>query len=746
MAKTCFTKPELTEYGIEDMSTKQKRRFIEDRLADIQLVKENNKLQAVVIDRGINQINSHPNGPKAGLKAFLYTDRTELFERSSIDARFEAFKSANQSKVYEMMGDLMPSWFGMKTKAKEQRNLIYALFGEGEKTNNGKWQKFAKDWNGLVEDLKVRFLKAGGNPKKIANWAIPQSHDPFHLNEAGFDQWYDDVLGLLDLRAMGIEASDAPHMLRAEFDRIAKGEIDPPRDSFGEGVNQAQYDESQFLKFKDADSWLNYNDKYSDSTPYMMMMDVINTRSSEIVLMEHLGPNTDIGFNTLAKAVDKKEGAGSSDFARMAYDNLAGHLNAPASTRRIADRMQAIRSFTTGLRLPSAAISVLSDVVFNTLTAKYNGLPGMKVAMGFVKNIKWENAADRKFAAQMHFTLDHLLDEATAASRFSDVQGQSMASRFSTSVMRGSGLQTLTIAGKKAFHYEFMAHLAGGSFGKRTKAAFKRYGITASDLKELKNSKKIIRDGVEYLDPAVLSQSASERVMAMLSAESKFAVPESDLMTKAAMNQGTKKGTVGGELIRTGAQFKTFPVTIIMNHWMRAMNGFEGDKGSRLAYASAMAVFTTAMGAIVLQLKEGSKGYTPRDMDTVDFWTDAALQGGSASILGDMMSSDARSFGGSLQEFLLGPSASLVNDVVWKGTLGSLDEARKGERTAEKAFKRTVGAAANYVPYQFWYTRAIMDRMFLDSMRKFGDPKWAAKKAKKEIKKRKEHGNKRYWK
>lgn len=748
--KDCFTKQEKEQYKIKDMTSDQKIALVNSLIKDTKNSKRQSRLQAIVLNKALLKIKFHPKGSKAGLKAFLYTDRYEMSGTSGLEAKINAINSNAHNKIYDIMEEFMPRKWGLMTNKKSQVNFAKALFGEA--VGDTRFTNFAKDWADLIEELKVRFNKAGGAIDSVDDIVLPTHHDENLVGKNGFEEWYKDIEGLIDVEKMDFEGTFTKDVFKSEYDNIVSGGYDrfEPGKYYGKGKMANRHNEKRFFKFKDSESWLKYHEKYSDGTIYTLMMDHVTMISNEIGMMENLGPNPDAGFKFLADTVrkdysDKNAAAG----AEKAWANISGKTS-PAN-RRWADRMQTLRNFEVGIKLPGAALSALPDVIFNGMTARYNGIPAMKTLTRFVSNLgqmisKGESAKARKLASELWQPLEMMLDEAHSAMRFSDVAGHKGSARFASAILRGSGLNAWTVAGKMAFHAEFMSSLAKDfRSNKNMMRTFERYGIDFKDMQAIERSKKMRKGNIDYLDPSALPRNTAEKIVAMVVSETKYAIPEGDALVRSTLNQGTQKGTLGGEILRAGTMFKNFPVTIIANHWARTLNGNGGNTGEKIGYFSTMMVGTWLLGTTVFQLKEIAKGREPVDWDNKELWLEGAKQAGIASIMGDIMSSDSRGYGGSVADFVAGPIGSDANRILWKGILGSMDDMKKGEAGFNDIVKKTVGGIPNYVPGQMWYTKLIMERAFLDSMRKFGDPKYELKKSKRDAKRKQKFQNERWY-
>ena len=740
----CFTKAQIKKWGLEGLSEDDQIRKVRDILGNKDNTKRQIKMQAIIIAKELRKIRQHPKGSVAGLKAELYTDRWEMSQTSGVEANIHAIRARYQSKLYSIMEEYMPRKLGLDINKKGQLDLLKVA--RGEEPSNPSLKKMGEAWAEVKEELRVRANRAGNNINKLENHGITMHHDPYLVKKADFEEWFNDIKEGLDFDRMGISETSSRNIFIDIFHNISSdGMYSAEPGKFRGRMKVAnRHKQARFFHFKDAEAQMKYMDKYTDTSIYSAMMDYVGMMSQEIGLMEKFGPNPDSGIKTLIDHVNIDErNKNAGDFIEKAYANISGKTN--PLNRKFADRAQTLRNIETGVHLGGATLSALPDVMFNAMTSKYNGLPGMKVLTKFIKNLSHLNAEDRKLAAQLWMPLDFMLDEAHSAMRFADVAGHKASSRFAGFVMRGSGLNAWTIAGKMAFHTEFMAELAKTDWHPNTLRTFKRYGITESDISAIKQSVKLVKNGVEYLDPTTLPQDTAERIISMVTSETKYAVPEGDLLVRTVMNQGTRRGEIGGEVLRGISMFRNFPATIIANHWARALRGFEGNTSSRIGYATAMLIGTWALGTAVVQLKEIAKGRKPVDWDNKELWKKGMLQGGSLSIVGDIMSSDSRAYG-SIQDFALGPIGSDANKIIWKGILGNMDDMKNAEYEFSKHLKGAVGLSADYVPGQFWYTKLIMERMFLDSMRRFGDPNYDRKVMQRENKRRKEFQNERWFK
>ena len=74
-----------------------------------------------------------------------------------------------------------------------------------------------------------------------------------------------------------------------------------------------------------------------------------------------------------------------------------------------------------------------------------------------------------------------------------------------------------------------------------------------------------------------------------------------------------------------------------------------------------------------------------------------------------------------------------------------MDDMRDSEKELSEMFTGAGATASQFVPGQFWYSKLIMERMFLDSLKKLGDPNYDLKKMRRERKHYERFENEKYY-
>jgi hypothetical protein len=270
----------------------------------------------------------------------------------------------------------------------------------------------------------------------------------------------------------------------------------------------------------------------------------------------------------------------------------------------------------------------------------------------------------------------------------------------------------------------------------------------------LRSTKLLDHKGVKFFSPEDIMKrtdlSEGQRITLatkykeMVLTETDYAVPTPDARIRSiATGGGLKRGTVMGELSRTGMMFKSFPMTVIATHLYRGAT--QAGLDNKIKYLSYLAISTTVFGALAVQTKQIAQGKDPLDMTESKFWGKSFLQGGGAGIYGDFLGQDVNRFGGGFLQTMAGPMAQLALQDIPKLTLGNVQEAIQGKDTNISADmiqflrRNTPGGS-------LWYTRMIFERTMLDQLQKEADPK-AHRKFRNQIrKKQKDYGQDFWWK
>jgi hypothetical protein len=162
-----------------------------------------------------------------------------------------------------------------------------------------------------------------------------------------------------------------------------------------------------------------------------------------------------------------------------------------------------------------------------------------------------------------------------------------------------------------------------------------------------------------------------------------------------------------------------------------------------LAYAGALLVSMTALGAIAFQTKQLVSGKDPVDMTTDKFWVRAMAQGGGLGFMGDLLLTDTSDDRSPLDTFgrtFLGPTFGSAADL-YELTKGNIDEMRAGKNTHAGA--EAVRFVRGHAPLvNLWYAKAALDNAVLHSMQESLSPGYLSRI---QNKARKDWGQEYWW-
>jgi hypothetical protein len=716
------------------------------------------QLQASIAQRNLRRMEGYVSllgkrSPSAFLRDFISAPQGA--KGMTLEGAKEGVRRTFRSQMGDAVRQFSANIVGMRRNKETLRQTTRAIFGES--TDDEMAQAVAKAWAEVSEAMRKRFNAAGGHIGKRDDWGLPQAHDVRKVGAVPYREWRDYILPKLDLEAMGRDFNDGVPFTPETIELLMKDAYDAiktdgysrrsPSAKHGAAMYNRRADH-RFFKFNSADSWLEYNDRFgSGQDPFRIMMGHIDNMSTEIALMEQLGPNPTHGYQFLKDAALqmtardpnvkdwRRATQATIGLADSMFDHVTGATQVPVSNG-FGKAMSTIRQFNVAAMLGSAALSSVTDFNSQRVTAKLAGMG--KQGLGYLNQMRrlMSSKEFRNEANRAGLIFENAVDMGNAAQRyqFEDLHNE-VAGRLADFTIRASGLGPITEIQRQAFGMEFMSVVASkwrqsgfDELEPATRNMMQQYGITGQDWDlirsvdphRMENGLEITR--AQDIADATGRQDVADLYMQMMLGLIDYAVPSTSTLGRAAVLNSTKPGTIAGEFMRTVMQFKAFPVTWLVNNAARLMGEVgAGRYGSALKFSAGMFVGATVMGALALQMKEVSKGRDPRDMTTIEFWQAAMLQGGGLGIFGDFLFSDQNRFGGGLAQTLSGPSVGLASDVA-KFTVGNAQELIRGEDM--NAGRELTNLLRRYTPGgSLWYARLAYERAVLDEIQMVLDPK-----------------------
>lgn len=673
----------------------------------------------------------------------------------------------------------------------EDKANAYALVQElhGEDSGNAVAKTAAGVISQTFEAMRVRFNRAGGDVGLLEDWALPQPHDADrvaraasrleggvsrrHSMEQNREAWVNFVIDKLDTDKY-IDENSGEKLTKDQLRDMLVGVwetlvTDGNGDQFGSRVANLgsqsranRYGQHRALHFKDAASYMEYEQKFGTGTIMATIADRIRSMSKDIGLLEQLGPNPTNTFKTLSQiAAQDLERARLTDGAikrawkyrdlngalgvttKQMWAVLTGETARPAGTGRLAAFGQGVRNLQVAGKLGSALISSFSDVPTYFIALGVNRIHPLEASFSLLKAFSREDA---EYAARAGILAD---DICSTISRWGEENvGRGWTGILADTTIRMSLLDAWTKGIRRAFSLNLMA--ATGKLARRKKWSeldaydrqrLERHGFMESDWLVLRLASPERYKGCEMLTRAALEAipestlknyglTASARDatiakwLAMIQDESYMASLEPDLATRTAASRGTQAGTISGEFWRSFMLFKSFPFAMITRHFGRGRDLWEsGHQGAAVAYGAAIIIGTGLFGALSLQAANLLSGRDLQDPTKGEFWGAALMKGGGLGVFGDMLYNGIfaeSSYGSPNVLSFLGPVAGSAFDT-WDVFKTAFDSAAydKNTKWQQKALRLVRG---NTPFVNIWYAKLALDHAVFSDLNELCSP------------------------
>lgn len=707
-----------------------------------------------------------------GIDALDALDRTIAFHADqksnflSVESQSNAIRDDSLRQMIGTLTASNPKWFGLFENREGVEALVKEIFGED--SGNPAAKAGAKEWAQVTAGLRERFNRNGGDVGQLEDWGLPHHHSQIKVAKAGREKWVNEILPFIDRDSYfnpdGSKMLDEKiaAFLGEAWTSIATGganKLEPGQ--FRGGVRANRGNASRQIHFKDADSYLRYQDQYGERTPYEVLTNHIDSIAKDIALVETFGPNPDATFryfrdkSVIDGKLENPVKAGKLDERAIKSENLyntvAGKTQ-PVASEWLANSFDTLRNWLVASRLGSAVITSLSDEATLRLTAKLNNLSDMRLTANQLATLNMANRAEERMAQRAGLGLKTLV---STLNRFGqNGLGSAFSKRLASTVIRASGLNAMTEARRRAFGVTMMGGIGQTVKSNRSLASLDALdnrlllskGLTETDFKVWKKAKlENWGDGNDTMltpesiyripdaelkelgNPKALREQAATKLLAHILEETDVAVIEPGAKERAAMMSHLQRGTVKGELVRSFFLFKSFPLAMIARHWARAMS--MPNTGGKAKYMSALIAATTVAGVISLEIGELLSGRDPRNLNPfekggVRNWLAAMLKGGSLGIYGDFLFSEATQHGQSPVASFMGPVIG-TGESLFNLTQGNLLQTSQGKDTNFGA--EVVKFGKGMTPgASLWYAKAALDHMIFHQLQEYFSPGYLA--------------------
>lgn len=722
--------------------------------------------QAIRQAEVMQRMERHPKGKTSGLMSTLVRDNWEGGSQMGDAINIESHAEGVTKRLLKLVDGAFEPYRSTMAGLRQDTETIWNVVDEiyGVDTGDINAKAAAKGFTDATK-YAVDRVKKGGKPLSVLeDWRLPQMWDAKQVKKGGERAFLDDLwkeyeagnLKVIDKAGQGEAPRGAvPGIIQNAFKDITLGK--------GQGNGAGGFsNQLRVFRFENPETYKRLMKKYGvgDGGLFNTMMGHIQGMGKEIAFVEVLGPRYELAFdkllaaardddtvraNTIGKKLQRSITMNSPSAVQRTYDALSGRLGV-AQSELIAGIGGGIRNLQTASRLGSAAIAALpGDSVTTMLASNYNAIPAANVLSRLMRDLTTNREGAEELAKQLNLTAATVLDTAIGTKRFDDeIIGQGITGRAADAVMRLSGINGWTEGLKRAFSMEFMgmiarqADLKHGDLDPMFRGFLDRYGFTPEDWDKLRAAPQLEAEGSRYFDVnAVEDERLADRLMSAVIDERHFAVVEPDSRIRGAMSAGLQRGTIIGEAVRSATQFKSFPMTFMMTHLMRAMT--QGDMSNRAYRTTQLFLLTTLGGAALVQAQSVIAGRDPNDMGTGQFWLEAAMRGGGLGMMGDFVYSGTTRGEEGITQLVAGPGPGAII-----GATGDLLQTMAGNKEVSgKTFAQHMKA---WTPgSSLWYSKLATDRLIFDNIQSMIDPDYRSSFARYERRMKKDFGQTFWW-
>ena len=478
----------------------------------------------------------------------------------------------------------------------------------------------AKIMQKYQEATRIDANRAGAFIRKLPGYVVRQSHDPYKLQRAGYKQWRDEILPLLDERTFEA-GSDVDGFLLATYNNLVSGvhlKVSTPSPTGFKGPRNLakKVSAERVLHFKGGVAWDQYNKVYGTGSLREAFLGGLDRSGQSTGLMRRLGTNPEGNFEA---ALDELQLAFKEDpeAMRRFQDDRRGMLktrfaeidgSASIAVNHTGARVAAnLRAWQSMAKLGGAVISAVTDLPVAASEMRYQGkgmLGSMGTLIGGMLSGK-KPAEQREILSSMGVFFDSVRGEVVSKFSADDSLGGKV-SRAQQLFFKLNGLtwwtdtMRSTAALMMSHHLAYNRALNWDQMNPDLRRTLELFDFDAGKWDLVRNTGAKLADGREYMttqgiddipdaDLAGYLTSTGRTVNAAAIGElreelrgslrsyitdrASYAVIEPDARTRAMMRRGTQPGTVAGELLRFVGQFKAFPVAILQKSFGRELYG-----------------------------------------------------------------------------------------------------------------------------------------------------------------------------
>ena len=755
------------------LQTHLKERFDDTMLAAV-IEKRNSILNSMAKVRAKSFIDGFEN-PVEGLMAFMGGSiKSKYKSKLSIDVQGKALTNKYVGKLIDQIdknGDLQVFNAGKQFDDLIAREL-WELKPDGNPgvTNNAAARRIAEVIHSVQELAVKNSNKSGSFIRSMPGYIMRQSHDMGKIRKMGEDEWLNFVTDKLDYEKT-FKGADPEKFLRGVYKGLAsgihrrfKGEV--PGESnhlkgfFGPGNLAKKASQERILHFKDADSFMEYNRALGTGDLREGVVHGLEHLARNTALMRNMGTNPAMMLDSLRKDYSlKAQGEGKfkitdqfgSDKIDNIFKELDGTTRIPVNVNgaRVGAGIRAIQNLS---KLGGATISSITDIPNQAAELRYQGKHVLSAYGNAFANLfrGRGNAETKQMARAMGVGFDGITGDLMSRFHAND-HLPGMAAKAQQKFFKLNLMSWWNDSHRTGMVMMMSSNLADNAklqwtkMNPRLQNVLKQYGIGDAEwnvyrqfgIKKTAKGPMMISEGLETMSDDAVSQylqtvgkpvnrrnilDARDELMSMLDSfymdRADHGIPMPGARERAIMNQGTRSGTIPGEMYRLMMQFKSFPITIVRRAIGREVYGQEGGKADLMGLAQLM-VATTIFGYGAMYMKDVLKGRSPREFSddighNAKILSAAMTQGGGLGIYGDFLFGEYSRFGASFTDTLIGPTF---------GQVDSIAELYSKAVRGQDVGATLLNIAKSNTPFiNLFYTKMAVDYLFLYQLQEMVNP------------------------
>ncbi len=431
--------------------------------------------------QGIETLNTPGRAANQNLDRMI-AHNGDMSGITSVNSEFKVIANESKRKMWNFYTKIKGG-LGIWTDKNLMQDVVRERFGQD--TGNKVAKQIADEIKVMYDELRVRFNAAGGDIGDLGDdFGFNTIWEGDKLKDAGLQQWLDDALKNID-RSKYVDELGNPlsneqikEMIAYSFDSITTNglnKLNVGEMHQGGGKVTNRMSKSRVLHWKDADAWLDMQQKYG-ALPFVDLIDShIDTMAKNIALVERFGSNPNRAFEILAqeaKRIDDANGIKTNvltDGIRRAttmYDVFANRNMNHGSDAWNALGV-AYRAWNVSTMLGSAVFAAVSDIAPMIKLARMHNLSVAKLMGNLIREMNPFNPADREVSFRMGLAVDEITSSLGrfAAEDLTSVHDRaSQVARFSntaaSTIMRASLLNAWSRATKSAWSKLLMSKYA----------------------------------------------------------------------------------------------------------------------------------------------------------------------------------------------------------------------------------------------------------------------------------------------